>query len=79
MEITRVIFRCFDDGEMIALFPDIKNGKYILSYIEMGQHGDADLNHTLSITNSVNDFDEYQDLYHELESIGYVLEVVKSD
>ena len=74
-----VTFRKFTDGDVIALFPKLFTGQdndsnqFIMSYMHIGQHGDAsdDLIDDLSPATS----DEYSDLKAELTSIGYELEV----
>lgn len=75
-ETTKVVFRKFRDGEIIALFPDIKerNG-LVLSYMHIGQHGMAD-------PMIVNDTElaaplEYMQLCNELTAIGYDLRIMK--
>lgn len=43
--MTKVLFRKWNNGQIIALFPDIpwSNNSYMLtSYVHMGQHGPAD-------------------------------------
>ncbi len=70
--MTRVLFRKFDDGVVIALFPDIEadiKGN-IQSYMHIGQHGAAspDLIHELDSANAY----ESAPLAQELSSaIGY--------
>ena len=71
---TPVIFRKFKiDGSIIALFPneqfDLK-GRFMLSYMRIGQHGGADYNGLLDITVLATP-SEYKDLLEELVSIGY--------
>jgi hypothetical protein len=72
---TRVIFRIFKDREdVIAIFPDFKTGdrgQYVMSYMHVGQHGDADYHHLLNITKPAFLFEQYADLLEELKSIGY--------
>ena len=45
-KMTKVVFRRYPDGQVIALFPDIpwsgRRGE-ITSYMHVGQHGAADL------------------------------------
>lgn len=73
---TKVYFRVFEAGDVIALFPDEKNhfNCCILSYQRIGQHGDASpaLIHELRPAK----LSEREDLTRELESIGYILEVL---
>lgn len=69
---TRVIFRKFPDGDIIALFPSLPGDAHpstCLSYMHIGQHSaaSADLaTYTLPATP-----DEYAPLLAELRSIGY--------
>ena len=73
---TRVIFRMFRDGEVIALFPHEDGGNgYIMSYMHIGQHGAASpliVNDTTQATP-----EQYKELFEELQSIGYSLEIGK--
>lgn len=73
---TRVCFRAFPDGDIIALFPDeitdcIRH--FCTSYQHIGQHSDAsyDLIHSLRHADPT----EYAELYAELTAIGYDLEI----
>ena len=81
-EIPRkVIFRRWPDsqgGEVIALFPEVAatvSGHDCESYMHIGQHGAA----SPWITGSTRPAtpEEYAPLKCELESIGYVLRIVK--
>lgn len=74
----RVIFRKFKQGNnVIAFFPDQVYREYVMSYQHIGQHGNADYNHCLSIT-SLATPEEYKDLFHELtKRVGYDLRIVK--
>ena len=79
-EKTVVIFRKFSDGDIIAIFPEIP-GTYeeftCSSYMHIGQHGSC---HPVSLINGGTKLaseTEYHDLFIELESIGYNLEVKK--
>ena len=75
-EITKVIFRKFSDGEIIALFPGIPEHHYmIMSYMHIGQHGAASKG--LVQTTKLATPDEFEELYYELLSIGYNLKIVK--
>ena len=75
-DTTKVVFRKFKDGTIIALFPELKeNGGNILSYMHVGQHGTAStaiVNHTKLATPW-----EFGPLFMELEAIGYRLAVRK--
>lgn len=76
-EKTRVIFRKFSDGEIIALFPELPGTNNYQwdcdSYMHTGQHGSASVELpyiTLPATPQ-----EYSDLKRELESLGYDLRI----
>lgn len=71
-----VIFRILK-GEVIAFFPTIENGSYIMSYMHVGQHSDADptlINELKPATKK-----QYKELYDELVSIGYTDMVVHKE
>ena len=77
-EKTKVIFRKFRNGDVIALFPQIAGscadyGCSMQSYMHIGQHGAADC---VTITKPAIP-EEYADLKSELEGIGYELKIVK--
>lgn len=77
--ITKVVFRVWPNQNVIALFPYEpfdRIGLFCDSYEHIGQHGAADYLGVLSATRPATK-DEYADLYAELESIGYVLDVIK--
>ena len=71
---TKVIFRKFREGDIIALFPtmagDCDNGATCNSYQHIGQHGSASpllvQAHTVAAKPG-----EYADLLRELKRIGY--------
>jgi hypothetical protein len=70
-EETRVIFRKWKDGQIIALFPEIKETGYkCSSYMHLGQHGSADYYGVVHET-TLATLDEYADLKKELESAPY--------
>jgi hypothetical protein len=77
---TRVIFkmtpkRC-GDVECIAYLLDCPaNYGSVLSYMHVGQHGEACIDFMHDCTPAKPD--EYADLKTELESIGYDLQIVK--
>jgi hypothetical protein len=76
---VRVIFRKWvDTGDVIALFPydaySPRGG--CMSYMHVGQHGEADYNHCISATNPAKP-EEYEALAKELTGIGYDLTVCK--
>ena len=74
---TKVAFRKFDDGDIIALFPEerftVDHLKYVSSYMHVGQHGTA----SEDLINDLEDAEpeEYEALKQELEEIGYELDV----
>jgi hypothetical protein len=66
-----VVFRKFKEGDIIALFPTMHEGNYMVnSYQHVGQHGGADYAGLIQTTKSATE-DEYRDLLAELVSIGY--------
>lgn len=71
---TKVIFRTFRDGDVIAVFPE-EEASYntVASYMHLGQHGDISKHYTGFTTPAKPE--EYEDLKRELEKIGYELEV----
>ena len=76
MRINRVVFRKFNNGDVIALLQDNpSNIGMVDSYMHIGQHGEASVeiinNTTLAKKN------EYKALFKELTEIGYKLKVVK--
>lgn len=82
-ETTLVIFRKWkEDGSIIALFPGLNdetgyaNRGMCMSYMHIGQHGEADYEHVIRMTVPAEDT-EYEDLYEELLGLGYDLKVVK--
>lgn len=73
---TKVIFRKFKNGEIIALFPELKEGRgLILSYMHIGQHGDASPEIVRDTKPATRE--QFTPLYNELTDIGYRLEVRK--
>ena len=76
---TKVIFRKWRNGDILALFPQIAAdvaGLLCSSYEHCGQHGAADYFHCIQHTKPalLADFTNLQD---ELETIGYSLTVSK--
>ena len=79
---TKVVFRKFPDGDVIALFPELA-GTYryaqdCLSYMHVGQHGSASVD--LVYSTKLATESEYSDLYNELtveHPFGYDLRVCK--
>ena len=74
---TQVMFR-FWRGEVIALFPYLlwNHKGNVTSYMHVGQHGEADYYGIIRGSKPATE-DQYKDLFQELESIGYNLEIVK--
>jgi len=71
--MTRVVFRKFRDGQIIALFPDMpwsRHGYTTTSYMHSGQHGAADYTEAVAMTQPATG-DEYRALLDELKAAGY--------
>jgi hypothetical protein len=78
-EKTKVIFRIWPDGEVIALFPQIagdSNGYECMSYLHIGQHGGASTQIVLRQTKLARP-KEYAPLLRELRRIGYNVRIAK--
>ena len=75
---TKVIFRKYKDGDILALFPELQADSLgnCGSYQHVGQHGAANYNHCMRSTRRAT-VPQYQDLKNELESIGYNLLIRK--
>ena len=75
----KTIFRKWEDGDVIAIFPEIPadvRGFACMSYQHIGQHGACDPRFA-SFTQPASP-EEYADLYKELQAIGYEdIEIVK--
>ena len=72
---TAVIYRTYpNDGETIALFPEIpsscSNPHLISCYAHLGQHGQADYGLVIEHTRPATG-EEAEPLHRELERIGY--------
>lgn len=65
--MTKVVFRKFKDGQIIALFPDIKDGHYIMSYMHIGQHSNTDRSIVYDTKPATEE--EYKELYDELVNV----------
>ena len=75
---TKVIFRKFKEGDIIAMFPEVvanMNKAVCESYKHVGQHGACSI-FISSFTKQATP-EEYNDLKCELESIGYNLDIKK--
>lgn len=71
--MTRVVFRRYSDGQIIALFPDVPwSGRRneITSYMHLGQHGAADYRHVVTTTKPATE-KESAGLLNELRQVGY--------
>ena len=76
MAQTKVVYRVFKNGEVIALFPEIKEQRgCIMSYMHTGQHGPAD--RAIVQDTKLAKSHQYMDLHRELLAIGYSLKVCK--
>lgn len=75
-EQTKVVFRKWPEGDILALFPDMNHGYGGLcaSYQHIGQHSGADYSHCIAATRPAT-LEEYAPLAAELESIGYGLKI----
>lgn len=77
-EKTKVVFRKFNDGDIIALFFEISAdiyGRFCQSYMHVGQHGGADAKGLFNNTKLAKP-NEYESLKKELEEIvGYNLDI----
>lgn len=72
----RVVFKIWE-GEVIALLPDATvNPGMVMSYMHIGQHGEADAEFMDSLP--MAKYEQYVDLLEELKSIGYKLHVMDS-
>ena len=68
MDIVKVIFRKDKHNDVIAFFPEARvNYGNIMSYMHIGQHGEASLEFYLT-TRKANE-NEYADLFAELREI----------
>jgi hypothetical protein len=78
-EKTLVIFRKFNNDDVIAIFPELP-GDYsrytCLSYIHVGQHGSCSPNLVIRDTKPATPA-EYEDLRQELTRVGYDLVIKK--
>ena len=75
---TEVIFRREADGQILAVFPYLigDNKGNVTVYSHVGQHHSADYNYCLNNCKPTK-VNQYSDLFEELESIGYNLQVIK--
>lgn len=78
-EKTKVIFRTYPNGDVIALFPELpgtNDPSTCESYMHVGQHSSA---HYTSVIRSTVAAGAVETLYKELTAIGYNLEVKTRD
>lgn len=80
-ENLQVVFRKFNNGEVIALFPQIRFGcphYKIMSYMHIGQHGEVDHHAVIQQTKLANE-EDYTSLLKEIKSIyhDYEIKVMK--
>ena len=76
--MDKVIFRKFEDGQVIAIFPEVPATMHVdecLSYMHIGQHGACSESLIDELERAKSS--EYGDLFDELESIGYKLHIVE--
>lgn len=75
----KVIFKKFDNGDVIAVFPEIPFNQNVhndcMSYMHIGQHGACSLSVMQDLEPATPD--EYCSLQSELYSIGYTLKVIR--
>ena len=72
-KMTKVVFRRYPDGQVIALFPDIPWGRQqgeVTSYMHFDQHGAADYAGVIAVTRPARE-KEYHNPLSELRAIGY--------
>ena len=76
-DTVKVIFRKFDNGDVIALFPEEEQGRGLIgSYMEIGQHGDASKSLITDLEPASKE--EYAELAAELKRIGYDIVMAES-
>ncbi len=78
-DFTKVVFRKYPDGDILALFPEIaadNMGVLCSSYEHIGQHGGASYHLCISRTKPAKKI-EYKELKKELEQRGYHFTVIK--
>ncbi len=68
---TKVVFRVFPEGDVIALFPDeiADHSGNIMSYQQIGQHGAANIELIDDLRKAT--LEESEELKNELLRIGY--------
>jgi hypothetical protein len=79
MKSTKVIFRKYKDGDVIALMPETCGNMSAYtcgSYMHIGQHGAADPHVVIAQTKLAKP-SEFRELASELRKLGYRLQVIK--
>lgn len=73
--MDRVIFKKFEEGDIIALFPELTFGfgDTITSYMHVGQHSEASPELLTDLDSATES--EYKALSIELTDIGYNLDI----
>lgn len=77
--MTKVVFRKWKNGDIIALFPDDVNPHdgTVTSYMHIGQHSATGYRNVIALTKPATE-SEYRDLLTELKQVGYTkLHIVK--
>jgi len=78
-EKTKIVFRVYPNGEVIALFPQVPAdilGSFCMSYMHVGQHGGADTFVVVKHTRLAK-LKEYKWLLKELKQLGYKPQIAK--
>jgi len=78
MDKTKVLFRKFKEGDVIAIFPEQcgNESPYTCSsYQHVGQHGACDPQGLMRTTKPAKP-SEYKDLMMELRRVGYKLQLI---
>lgn len=76
-DTVKVVFRKFDNGDVIALFPEEEQGRGLIgSYMTVGQHGDASKSLITDLEPASKE--EYAKLAAELKRIGYDIVMAES-
>ena len=71
--LTKVIYRKYPDGEVIAIFPEIPGTiepHTCTSYMHLGQHAACDPTHVVSTTKPARE-EDIADLRRELVRVGH--------
>lgn len=78
-EMVDVIFRLDREGIVFALMPGLagtQDPRTCTAYEHVGQHSSADVRHCIDKSTPATQ-EEYASLLHELQGIGYLVNVVK--